>query len=107
MTVQPSSSFLAVLSAAALLLVSGNTTSAHSHKNNGPVINGPVHGPGSSHNPIVYHPVHGPGSTHNPIVVPVHRKPPVCPGAGLPTCKPTTPPCPGGQPRTTSGRCLI
>jgi hypothetical protein len=40
MTVQPSSFFVAALSAAALLLVSGNTTSAHSHKNNGPVING-------------------------------------------------------------------
>jgi hypothetical protein len=30
---------------------------------------GPVHGPGSSHDPIVYRPVHGPGSSHNPIVV--------------------------------------
>jgi hypothetical protein len=92
MTVQPSSSFLAVLSAAALLLVSGNTTSAHSHKNNGPVINGPVHGPGSSHNPIVYHPVHGPGSTHNPIVV--HRKPLPCSGSPRPgDCNPAKPPC--------------
>jgi hypothetical protein len=101
MTVQ-SSSFLAVLSAAALLLVSGNATSAHSHKNNGPPISGPVHGSGSSHNPIVYRPVHGSGSTHNPIVV--HRKPPICPGAGLPTCKPATPPCRGT--RIVNGQCL-
>ena len=105
MTVQASSSFLAVLSAAVLLLVSGDAASAH--KSSGSGINGPVHGQGSSHNPIVYRPVHGSGSTHNPIVVPVHHKPPICPGAGLPKCKPTTPPCPGGQPRTTSGRCLI
>jgi hypothetical protein len=104
MTVQPSSFFVAALSAAALLLVSGNTTSAHSHKNNGPVINGPVHGPGSSHNPIVYHPVHGPGSTHNPIV---HRtKPPICPGAGYPTCKPDHPPCPAGDRHIVNGQCM-
>jgi hypothetical protein len=92
MIVQPSSSFLAVLSAAALLLVSGNATSAHSHKNNGPAINGPVHGSGSSHNPIVYRPVHGQGSTHNPIVV--HRKPLPCAGSPRPgDCNPPKPPC--------------
>ena len=39
-----------------------------------PGINGPLHGPGSSHNPIVRHPpLHGAGSSHNPIV-----KPPNC-----------------------------
>jgi hypothetical protein len=82
MTVQPSS-FLAVLSAAALLLVSGNATSAHSHKQNG--------------SPIVA------GSTHNPVITHRH-KPPICPGAGLPTCKPTTPPCRGT--RIVNGQCL-
>jgi hypothetical protein len=104
MTVQTSSSFLAVLSAAALLLVSGNATSAHSHKQNGtPIVAGSTHNdPVLRQKPIVA------GSTHNPVIVhPVHGKPPICPGAGLPTCKPTTPPCKDGQPRTTSGRCLI
>ena len=91
MTMQ-SSSFFAVLSAAGLLLVSGNATSAHSHKNSGPAINGPVHGPGSSHNPIVYRPVHGQGSTHNPIVRTNHPKPGPCgvngrPGDCHPICR--------------------
>jgi len=103
MTVQ-SSSFLAVLSAAALLLVSGNATSAHSHKNNGPAINGPVHGSGSSHNPIVYRPVHGQGSTHNPIVV--RHKPLPCtrlnPGGD---CKPVPVPCPRGSTQIVNGQC--
>jgi hypothetical protein len=91
MTVQ-SSSLIAVLSAAALLLVSGNATSAHSHKNNGPVINGPVHGQGSTHNPIVYRPVHGSGSTHNPIVY--RPKPQPCSGSLRPgDCNPPKPPC--------------
>jgi len=81
MTLQ-SSSFLAVLSAAALLLVSGNATSA-AHKQNG--------------TPIVA------GSTHHQVVT--HgRKPPICPGAGYPTCKPTTPPCRGT--RIVNGQCL-
>jgi hypothetical protein len=83
MTVQTSSSFLAVLSAAALLLVSANTAGAHSHKNNPPV-QGPVHGQGSSHNPIVYHPVHGQGSTHNPIVGTNQPKPGPCGVSGRP-----------------------
>ncbi len=49
---------------------------------------GPLHGPGSSHDPIVYRPVHGPGSSHNPIVkTPVHgsgssHDPIVCPPSG-------------------------
>ena len=76
MTVQ-SSSFLAVLSAAALLLVSGNVTSAASHKQNG--------------TPIVA------GSTHNdPIPGSVHRKPRPCAGAGTlrpGDCNPPKPPC--------------
>lgn len=88
MTVQASSSFVAVLSAAVLLLASGDTTSAHSRNHDGP-----VHGPGSSHNPIVYHPVHGPGSTHNPIV---HRpKTHGCPGYLIgpgEDCRPLNPP---------------
>ena len=103
MTVQPSS-FLAVLSAAALLLVSGNAISARSFKQNGtPIVAGSTHNdPVLRQKPIVA------GSTHNdPILHGVHRKPPICPGAGLPTCKPTTPPCKNGQPRTTSGRCVI
>ena len=101
MTMQVSSSFLAALSAAVLLLASGNMASA---KSNGSATNGPVHGQGSSHNPIVYHPVHGPGSTHNPIV---HRtKPPICPGAGYPKCKPTHPPCPAGDTRIVNGQCM-
>ena len=93
MTVQASPSFLTMLSITVLLLVSDNTTSAHADDNSVP-----VHGQGSSHNPIVYHPVHGQGSTHDPIV---HRtKPPICPGAGLPTCKPLHPPC-----RIVNGQC--
>jgi hypothetical protein len=90
MTVQTSSSFLAVLSAAVLLLVSGDAASAH--KSSGPVINGPVHGQGSSHNPIVYRPVHGSGSTHNPIVY--RPKPHPCSGSLRPgDCNPAKPPC--------------
>jgi len=93
MTVQTSSSFLAVLSAAVLLLVIGDAASAHkSSGSSGPVINGPVHGQGSSHNPIVYRPVHGQGSSHNPIVI--HRKPLPCAGSPRPgDCNPPKPPC--------------
>jgi hypothetical protein len=83
MTGKASSSFLAALSAAALLLVTGDMASAHSHKSNSPV-QGPVHGQGSSHNPIVYRPVHGQGSTHNPIVRTNHPKPGPCGVAGRP-----------------------
>ena len=102
MTMRVSSSFLAVFSATVLLVVSGGIASAHSGNSGGSAINGPVHGPGSSHNPIVYRPVHGQGSTHNPIV---HRtKPPICPGAGMPTCKPLNPPCRGRQ--IVNGQCL-
>ncbi len=101
MTVQ-TSSFLAVVSAAALLLVSGNATTAHSSKQNGsPIV------AGSTHNDPRYPPIVA-GSTHNPVIVhPVHHKPPICPGAGLPKCKPTLPPCKDGSPRTTSGKCVI
>jgi hypothetical protein len=89
MTVQASSSFLAVLSAAVLLLASGDTAPA-AKKNSAP----PVHGTGSSHNPIVYHPVHGSGSTHNPIVY--RPKPHPCAGPGTlrpGDCNPPKPPC--------------
>jgi hypothetical protein len=110
MTVQ-SSSFLAVLSAAALLLVSANATSAASHKQGGTSFkqNGTPIVAGSTHrDPVLRNPPIVAGSTHNPVIVhPVHRKPPVCPGAGLPKCKPTLPPCKDGSPRTTSGKCVI
>jgi hypothetical protein len=62
MTVQPSS-FLAVLSAAALLLVSGNATSAASHGQNGTSFK-------QNGTPIVA------GSTHRDPVL-RNRKPPV------------------------------
>ena len=72
MTVQASSSFLAVLSAAILLLASGNTAPA-AKKNSAP----PVHGTGSTHNPIVYDPKRNP-----------------CPGTLRPgDCNPPKPPC--------------
>ena len=79
MTLQ-SSSFLAVLSAVALLLVSGNAASAGSHKPNGTSFkqNGTPIVAGSTHrDPIVRNPPIVAGSTHNPVIPRVHRKPPV------------------------------
>jgi hypothetical protein len=94
MTVQASSSFLAVFSAAALLLASGNAANAKS--GNHPL--GPVHGPGSSHNPIVYRPVHGQGSTHNPIVRGNRPKPGPCGVSGRPgDCHPVCRAGPHGE----------
>ncbi len=87
MTVQPSS-FLAVLSAAALLLVSGNPTSAHSHKQNGtPIV------AGSTHNDPRYPPIVAGSTHHDPVLG--HRKPLPC-GSPLSKpgdCNPPKPPC--------------
>jgi hypothetical protein len=102
MTVQ-SSSFLAVLSAAALLFASGNATNAHSHKQNGtPIVAGSTHNdPVLRPKPIVA------GSTHNdPIPGRVRHKPLPCTRlnpAG--DCKPVPVPCPPGDRTIVNGQC--